>query len=84
MNKNYLLREVAGEYLLVPLIEGESQFNSIITMNETGAFIWKRLEKNLSADEIAAAMTKEYNVTPQQAKADVNEYINYLKEKNII
>jgi len=75
---------VAGEYLLVPLIEGESQFNSIITMNETGAFIWKRLEKNLSADEIAAAMTKEYNVTPQQAKADVNEYINYLKEKNII
>lgn len=84
MKKNFLLREVAGEYLLVPLIDGETQFNSIITMNETGAFIWKRLEDNLSYNQIAEEMTREYNVTYKQAVADVQEYINYLKEKDII
>ena len=84
MKKNFLLREVAGEYLLVPLIDGETQFNSIITMNETGAFIWKKLVDNLNSEQIAEEMTKEYNVTYQQAVIDVQEYINYLKEKDII
>lgn len=84
MNKDYLLREAAGEYLLIPLIDGQSQFNSIIKMNETGAFIWKGLEKGYTAEKIAADMAQEYNVEPKQAECDVREYIDYLREKNIL
>ena len=84
MNKDYLLREAAGEYLLIPLIDGQSQFNSIIKMNETGAFIWKGLEKGHTAEKIAADMAQEYNVEPKQAECDVREYIDYLREKKIL
>ena len=82
MKNNYLLREIAGEYMLVPL--GESSFNSMVTFNETGAFIWKKLEEDLTENEIAHALTLEYSVTEQQSLADVNNFICYLKEKKVI
>lgn len=82
MKNNYLLREIEGEYMLVPL--GEASLNSMVTFNETGAFIWKKLEENLTKEEIAHALTLEYNVTQQQALEDVKQFIDYLKEKNII
>ncbi len=84
MKNNYLLREIAGEYMLVPLGDSCTALNAMITFNETGAFIWKKLEENLSNDQIAKALTLEYNVTHQQALADVEEFVAYLKEKNII
>ena len=82
MKNNYLLREIAGEYMLVPL--GESSFNSMVTFNETGAFIWRKLEAGLKEDEIANALTLEYNVKYNQALEDVKELISYLEANNVI
>ena len=82
MKNNYLLREIAGEYMLVPV--GDSSFNSMVNFNETGAFVWKKLEQGLDEDEIANALTVEYNVAYNQALEDVKQLISYLKEKNVI
>ncbi len=82
MKNNYLLREIAGEYMLVPV--GDSSFNSMVNFNETGAFVWKKLEQGLDEDEIANALTVEYNVAYNQALEDVKQLIAYLKEKNVI
>ncbi|MEE0265428.1 MAG: PqqD family protein [Acutalibacteraceae bacterium] len=84
MKNNYLLREIAGEYMLVPLGDSCANLNAMITFNETGAFIWKKLEENLTNNQIAQAFTSEYNVTYQQALEDVEEFVAYLKEKKII
>lgn len=82
MKNNYLLREIAGEYMLVPI--GDSSLNSIVNFNETGAFVWRKLEQGLNEDEIANALTAEYNVTYNQAFEDVKQLISYLKEKKVI
>ncbi|MEE0060618.1 MAG: PqqD family protein [Acutalibacteraceae bacterium] len=84
MKNNYLLREIAGEYMLVPLGNSCTSLNAMITFNETGAFIWKKLEEDLTNEQIAQAFTCDYNVTYQQALEDVEEFVAYLKEKNII
>ncbi len=84
MKNNYLLREIAGEYMLIPLGDSCNSLNAMITFNETGAFIWKKLEENLTNDQIAHAFTLEYNVTHQQALKDVEEFVAFLKEKSII
>lgn len=84
MKKKFLLREIAGEFMLVPLGESSAQFNSMVTMNETGAFIWKCLEKDMSVMEIAEKMTEEYDVSFENAEIDINGFIAYLKEKEII
>ncbi len=84
MKKRFLLREIDGEYLLVPLGDGNEQFTSLITLNETGAFIWKRLEQNKTTDDIAKDMIKDYHVTFEKARADILRFTDYLKEKSIL
>lgn len=84
MRKKFLLREIAGECMLVPLGDSSAQFNSMVTLNETGAFIWKCLEKDMSVKEIAEKITQEYDVPFKNAEADINGFVEYLKEKEII
>ena len=84
MKKRFLLREIDGEYLLVPLGDGNEQFTSLITLNETGAFIWKRLEQKKTTDDIAKDMIKDYHVTFEKARADILRFTDYLKEKSIL
>jgi len=84
MKKKFLLREIDGEFLLVPLGSGQKQFTSMITMNETGAFIWKCLEKNMSPDTIAEKLSQEYLVTVDKAKEDTLKLIDYLRTKHIL
>lgn len=82
MQNDYLLREIAGEYMLVPL--GNSSFNSMVSFNETGAFVWKKLEQGLTEEEIANALTVEYNVAYNQALEDVKQLVDYLKDNKVI
>lgn len=84
MRKKFLLREIAGEFMLVPLGDSSAQFNSMVTLNETGAFIWKCLEKDMSVKEIAEKITQEYDVPFENAESDINGFVAYLKEKKII
>ena len=84
MKNNLLLREIAGEFLLIPLGDSSKQFNSIITMNETGAFIWRLLENGMPVQEIAEALTKDYDVSLEKAVSDTHKFINELKEKSIL
>lgn len=82
MQNDYLLREIAGEYMLVPL--GNSSLNSMVSFNETGAFVWKKLEQGLTEEEIANALTVEYNVAYNQALEDVKQLVDYLKDNKVI
>ncbi|MEE1125900.1 MAG: PqqD family protein [Acutalibacteraceae bacterium] len=82
MQNDYLLREIAGEYMLVPL--GNSSLNSMVSFNETGAFVWKKLEQGLNEEEIANALTAEYNVAYNQALEDVKQLVDYLKDNKVI
>jgi len=84
MKNNFLLREIAGEFLLIPLGDSSKQFNSIITMNETGAFIWRLLENGMPVQEIAEALTKDYDVSLDKAVSDTDKFINDLKKKSIL
>ena len=84
MKNKFLLREIAGEFLLIPLGSSSKQFNSIITMNETGAFIWRLLEKGMSVQEVARALTEDYDVSFDTAVSDNDKFINELQRKYIL
>lgn len=47
IKEGYLLREVAGSNIVVPIGEGELNFSGVITLNDVGAFFWRNLEKRL-------------------------------------
>lgn len=80
----FLLREVAGNYVVIATGEGAFEFNSIVTINEIGAFIWNKITEGKDADAIADAITGEYSVDRTTALKDTNDFINQLKEAKII
>ena len=64
----YLLREVAGNIIVVPVGEASMDFNGMINLNESGAFLWKLLEKGADAKTLLNELVCEYDVSEEQAK----------------
>ena len=78
IKENFLLRQVAGSWLVMPIGQEMLDFNGIITLNETGAFLWQRLQEGADIEELATALTGEYKVSLEEARADIKEFCGKL------
>ena len=82
---DFMLREIAGQSIVVPLGDNVVNINGIITLSESAVILWKMLEKGVgSADELADALQKEYDVDRDTASGSVGEFIGQLSEKGMI
>jgi 5'(3')-deoxyribonucleotidase len=54
------------------------------TLNETALFVWRLLEKKISADEIVKQLTDAYEVTAVQARASVDKLLSELSQRNLL
>ena len=79
--KNFILRQVMDEFLLVPQGEAAEWVNGVMTLSETAAFIYKHLEEARSAEEMAELLGKEYTIGKEAVIEDVQEVLDFL-EKN--
>ena len=80
----FILREVAGSYLVVAVGAAVKQFNGMINLNETGAFLWRILEKGATEEEAVAELLKEYDPDEETAKADVKAFVSKLTEAGLL
>lgn len=76
--ENFVLRQVAGTWVVIPLGQAAVDFNGMLTLNESGAVLWKALEQGGDRETLADALTGEYNVSRNQALADVDEFLTVL------
>ncbi len=79
-SKDFILREIAGEYILVPAGAASARLNGLITLNELGWFIFKTLEKEQTLADLTDAITAEYDVERTVAQADALEFLHQLEE----
>ncbi len=84
VKKGLILRKVGGDYVIVATGEAAKVFNGAITLNEACAFIWKEIEKGNDLEQIALAMTEEYDIDNQTAKNDAQRFITALKEAGLV
>lgn len=70
-NSDFILREIAGENILVPCGEAAKRVNGLINLNSTAAFIWKNLDNVKDLDELAVKLMDEFEVDEETAKRDV-------------
>lgn len=80
----FILKSIADTNIVVPVGSNSVTFNAIISLNESGAFLWKQLETEKSEDELLAAMLDEYDVDEATAKADINEFLNSMRQANLL
>lgn len=84
LKEDLILREVAGSYVVVAVGKAAAEFNAMITLNETGAFLWKALEKGATEDSLTEALLDEYEVDKETASADVKAFIEKIKEAKLL
>lgn len=84
VKKDYMLRSVAGYAVVVPVGEGAMNFNGVINLNDSGAFLWKTMENDVTEEQMVAALLGEYDVDEERAKADVAVFIKNMREANLI
>ncbi len=77
-NSGFLMRQVAGRYVLAPVGDTVKTFSGMITMNATGKFLWELLEQDQTVDSLAQALVDNYEVDLEKAKADVVKYLEPL------
>lgn len=84
IEKDFVLREIAGEYIIVPTGNTALNFNGLITVNEVGLFLWKILEKGTTEEELLAKTLEEYEIDEETAKRDITEFLEELKSGGIL
>lgn len=84
LKMQFILRDIVGETVLVPINESTSSFNGLITVNELGKFIWENIESAKDEDELLQRILDEYEVERDVAKKDLDEFLQVLKDMDII
>ena len=84
IEKEYVLRQIGDDYIIVPVGETVLSFNGMITVNETGAFLWEELVKGTNKGELLRTLMDNYEVTQEEAEKDIDEFLDVLYTNNIL
>lgn len=80
VKKEYVLREIAGEYLAVPTEGG----GEIVILDPVSHLLWEALKTPKTLDELTALVTESFEVSPSTARADIQDFLSGLKEAKLI
>lgn len=82
--ENLVYREIAGEHLLIPIGEYAQKYNGIISLNDSGLFLWKLLQEEQTRDSLLTSMLHEYDVTAEMAGRDLDAFLAMLLERELL
>lgn len=84
VSTSFAVREIAGDYILVPLGEMALKFSGMITTNEVGAFIWECLQEDVSKEELLEKVLEEFEIDRETAEQDVGQFLENLDELGLM
>lgn len=84
MKNGFLMRELAGRYVVVPVGTDTNQFRGMVQMNKVGAFLWESLQSEKDKEELIRELLDKYQVDRERAERDVDIFINKLEAAGIL
>lgn len=82
--EGFLLRELDGTAIVVATGTALTEFSGLITLNQTGTFLWKRLEQGATEEDLVAALLAEYEIGEDIAHKDVQAFIARAKDAGLL
>ena len=83
LKDGFILRQVAGKTVVLPCDE-TLDLNMMITLNGTGAFLWEKLQEEITQEALVAALLGEYDVDEETAKASVAAFVEKLNANGFL
>ena len=84
INKNYIVKNVIGEVVIVPTGETAQYFNGLISTNQVAGFIWENMEKCDTPEDMLKLVLENFDVEEEQARNDVLGFLDTLKKAKMI
>lgn len=85
IKKDFTIQKVGGSWIAVAVGETSKTFHGMVRLNETGAFLWKKMtEADRTVDELVDALLAEYEVDRETATCDVENLVNRFRESGIL
>lgn len=80
----FLLREIADCHIVVPVGSRVIDFKGLMTLNDTGHFIWNHLIEDNTYERLLDSILQEYEVDEDTAKKDLDEFLNKAQESGVL
>ena len=84
LKHEFVLREVAGETLLVPVGAATLSLNGMLVLNGSGRFLWEQLPAAETEEVLVKALLEEYEVDEATARTDVSEFLEEIRKLGIL
>lgn len=82
--KDFILRNLVGEYLLMPVGDNIGRFRGTLLMNEMSVFVWEKMQESVSRDELLREILNHYEIDEKTAAADLDGLLDGLKRLGVI
>ncbi len=80
----FCLRSILGETIAVPTGEAATCLSGLVSLNETGAFLFEKLQTDQTADSLIHALLEEYDTDPETARRDVCRFLEIMSQHNLL
>lgn len=80
----FVIREVAGEILVIPVGAAALELNGMIVLNPVSRVIWDCLESETDVNTILETVLSRFEVSREEALADLEEFLNHLRKENLL
>jgi hypothetical protein len=80
----FIVREVAGETIVIPVGKTTADFNGIICLNASGELIWKELQDGKNKDDIVETIVAEFEVSREEAAEDLASFLQQLRDNDLL
>ncbi len=84
IKKKVVLRNVAGETMLIPVGDTTGEYNGLFSLSPTAATAFICLQSGGDESDAVKAVLDEYDIDEETAKKDVNEFLTSLREFGIV
>lgn len=82
--EGFMLRKVLNEWIAVPCGESALRMSGLISMNETGAFLFSALQKEHTEASLRYLLLETYDTTEEVAAEDVRLFIARMRNANLL
>ena len=84
IKQGFVVREIAGEYILIPVGETALQIRGMISLSESGYLIYQKLQEDCEKADLIQAVLNEYEVERPVAEADVEDFLDQLRRLDLL
>ncbi|MGN0476913.1 MAG: PqqD family protein [Ruminococcus sp.] len=84
IKEGYAVRQMGEQYIVVALDNEMDEYNGMITLNNSGYYIWNKLKNDIPYDDLLSDLTEKYDAPVEVIKADLDAFLENAKRVNIL